>query len=209
MLVCVGLLGALALGSAEADAPEQGAEADTPEQGELWLLRQYRVPGCEPMPRVPVVFNWLVRKALAIEEFLATSVDCGQIGRRGSREGWNYVFWMEREETAVAELVRRAKERYGLTAIVPRLRGQSWSERAESYEPFVLIQLPGEDGPVRVWAAGDAILEVEISAPREGRIEVGVSAATYDGKECFGRRELRPGEPGGPRERLPCQAGGG
>lgn len=189
-------------------AAQQTPDVEGGEPGKLWLLRYYRVPGCEPMPKVPVVFNWLIRKALAVREFLATSGDCGQVGRPGSREGWNYVFWVERDDTAVGRLVEKARARYGLTRLVPRRAGQSWTERAKDYEPFILIQLAGEEGPARVWMSGDGKLEVTLSVPGPGRFEFDARSVTYGGKECRARRELAAGEPSGPREELPCRSGG-
>ena len=183
--------------------------AESIEPGQLWILREYRVAECEPMPKLPTVFNWLIRKALAIEDFFAASADCGQIGRRGAREGWTYVFWSEREGTAVENLVRKAQERYGLTQLVALKEGESFPVRAKGYEAFVMIQLRDEQGPARIWAAGDvAELEARISVAAPGELQVRVESTTHEGKSCVGMRVLKPEEPVRQRQRLACQAGG-
>ncbi len=177
------------------------------EDGRLWLLPQYRVPGCRPMPSVPTVFNWLVRKALAIDEFMATSADCGEVGRRGSAQGqgWTYVFWSESDDTAAAGLLRKARQKYGLTQLVLKRPGESYSIGATGYEAFFLIQLGGDQGPVRIWSAGDvASLGGSISMADAGGIEVRVESVTHDGQRCVAERVLRPGRPGSRRETLPC-----
>ncbi len=187
------------------------AEAAQVTDGRLWLLRQYRVEGCEPMPSVPEVFSWLFRKALAIEEFFATSADCGQVGRRGTEagNGWTYVFWSKNEDTFVAKWLRKAERRFGETELVGRKPGESFPVRSKGYEAFVMIQLGGEEGPVRLWAAGDvARLEAEVSVSAPGELQVRLESVTFQGKRCIGNRVLRSDEPGGPREALPCQAGG-
>lgn len=198
----------LALLAAAGPARLEAVEAAKP--GQLWLLRQYRVPGCEPMPRLPTVFNWLIRKALAVEEFIATSADCGQTGRRGAREGWTYVFWSEGEDTAVARLLKRGEERFGITRLVARKPEESYSVHSRGYEPFVMIQLGGDQGPVRIWATGDvAELSAEISmGGSPGEFEVGVESVTHEGQRCRGRRLLQPEEPPASREAVPCVAGG-
>lgn len=187
-----------------------GPPAEASQPGQLWLLRQYRVPGCEPMPTVPTVFNWLIRKALAVQEFLAVSADCGQIGRLGAREGWTYVFWSESDDTAVARLLRRGQEKFGITALAGSRPGEEFLVRSSGYEPFVLIQLGGDQGPARVWATGDvASLETGISVAAPGEFQVRVESVTHEGERCVGTRTVRPGEePSGPRESLPCQPGG-
>ena len=186
-------------------AGESAAAAEV-EPGQLWVLPQYRVPGCEPMPRVPTVFNWLVRKALAVEAFMATSVDCGQVRRRGAVEGWTYVFWSESEETAVARLLRRAQEKYGLTELVMRGMGEAHLVRAKGYEPFFLMQLGGEQGPVRFWSAGDvASLEGAISVAGDNVFEVRLESITHEGNRCEATRTVRPGASGGAREALSCR----
>lgn len=185
------------------------ARAEKVEPGTLWMLRQYRVPNCEPMPKVPTVFNWLVRKALAIEEFLAASADCGEIGRRGAREGWTYVFWSESEGTAVEKLVRIGQERFGVTALVARKPEESFTLQAAGYEAFVMIQLGGEDGPVRIWAAGDVSgLDAAISVAEPGVLQVEVESTTFEGRRCRSQRVLRADEPAGERELLACRAAG-
>lgn len=200
------LLAGLLLGTAFG-AP---ARAEQVEPGRLWLLRQYRVPNCEPMPKVPTVFNWMVRKALAIEEFIATSDSCGEIGSRGARDGWTYVFWSESKGTAVEKLVRLGQERFGVTALVARKPDESYTVRSSGYEAFLMIQLGGEEGPVRIWAAGDvATLEAEVSVAAPGELRVEVESITYDGSHCASQRLLRPDEqPTGSREPLICRPGG-
>lgn len=183
------------------------AAADEVEDGVLWLLPQYRVPGCRPMPSVPTVFNWLVRKALAIDEFMAASADCGEVGRRGTPqgEGWTYVFWSENQDTATAGLLRRARQKYGLTQLVLKRPGESFSIRASGYEAFFLVQLGGDQGPVRIWSAGDvASLRGSISMADAGGIGVQVESVTFDGERCVSERLLQPGRPGSPRQMLPC-----
>ncbi len=185
------------------------ARADKVEPGTLWMLRQYRVPACEPMPKVPTVFNWLVRKALAIEEFVAASADCGQIGRRGAREGWTYVFWSESKNTAVERLVRIGQERFGVTALVARKPAESFSIKSFGYEAFIMIQLGGEDGPVRIWSAGDVVeLVATISVAAPGELRVQVESTTHDGRSCSAQRLLLPNDPVGSRDLLACGADG-
>lgn len=205
--LAVALLLAVLLASPALAAP---ARAEQGEPGRLWLLRQYRVPGCEPMPRVPTVFNWMVRKALAIEDFIATSDSCGEVGSRGARDGWTYVFWSESTGTAVEKLVRLGQERFGVTALVARRPAESYTVRSAGYEAFLMIQLGGEQGPARIWATGDvASLDAEISVAAPGEIRVELESTTYDGRRCVSRRLLRPDEPPtGKRESLICQAGG-
>lgn len=201
---------AFALSALLATGLTVGAEgAETVEPGRLWLLRHYKVPGCEPMPAVPTVFNWLIRKALAVEEFLAVSADCGQVGRRGSNEGWTYIFWTESEEAAIARLLRKAQERFGLTGLVAKGMDESFSLRSKGYESFVMIQLAAEDGPVRIWAAGDVVsLKADISIASPGQLRARVESVTHEGRRCVGTRVFRLEDPSGPREAVPCQAGG-
>ena len=202
----VPLLLAAVLSTPLATAP---ARADDIEPGTLWVLRQYRVPNCEPMPKVPTVFNWLVRKALAIQEFVAASADCGQVGRRGAREGWTYVFWSESRSTAVERLVRIGEERFGVTALVARKPTESFTIRSFGYEAFLMIQLGGDQGPVRIWSAGDvAELGATISVAAPGELRVEVESTTYEGRSCSSQRLLRPDEPAGRRELLACRATG-
>lgn len=175
-----------------------GAESilaqEAPRNGDLLLLRHYRVEGCQPIPTGTEVFGWLARKALGIDRFVSTSADCGLTNRRGSREGWNYVFWSDRQDTAASRLIQKAIARFGLTALVPRATGESWKEPSVGpYEPFVLIQLEGEF-PIRLWAHGTASLEVEVLPAEGGGFDLTASSKTPDGKGCTATRRVQPGE---------------
>lgn len=197
---------ALALLLAAGQAGSARAQ-DAASDGDLLMLRHYRVPGCQPIPTGTEVFGWLARKALGIDSFVSTSAECGQTNRSGAREGWNYVFWTDRQDTVASRLIERAIARFGLTALVPRATGESWTEPSLGpYEPFVLIQLEGEY-PIRVWAHATASLEVEILPAAAGGFDLTVRSQTPAGKGCTATRRVRAGEaPPGNQRQLLCES---
>ena len=68
------------------------------------------------------------------------------------------------------------------------------------------MQLGGNQGPARIWAAGDVTrLEARISMTAvEGSLDVQVESVTTAGKRCRAQRVIRGDAPGSQREALPC-----
>lgn len=148
--------------------------------------------GCSPMPSVPRVARF-VRRWLAINQFLATSVECGEVNSRGVRQGWTYVFFLDKSGTDFERVGPRLLRYFGVTEVRFVEPGEAEAVRSESGEAaFVLIQLPGEDFPVRVGTTGDARLDVAVEA--EGVEALGITATATSSRNpsavCRARHRL-------------------
>ena len=184
---------------------------------------QYHAPGCEPIPSIPTVGRWFARTALDYDELAAASADCGQVGggtrpagsrrlasgtsrNRGTANGWTYVLWSR--ESAVAGTLRKVGEFLGISRLLLKKPGDSYSVRASGEGAFFLVQLDGDKAkPVRVWAAGDVkSLTGTVTLLDAETVGLRVETLTHSGERCATEEvRLVKDRPDGPTVELPCK----
>ena len=199
-----------------------GGVAEGAEAARIKMDPQYHAPGCEPIPSIPTVGRWFARTALDYDELAATSADCGQVGgaagaagsgrlatgtdrNRGTANGWTYVLWSE--ESAVAGTLRKVGELLGITRLMLKKPGDSYSVQATGEGAFFLVQLDGDKAkPVRVWAGGDVrSLTGTVTLLDAETVGLRVEIVSHSGERCAAKEvRLVKDRPDGPTVDLPC-----
>lgn len=185
------------------------AAAAAAQEGRLFVLTEYAVPDCKPSPGLSTVFSWLSRTVLGIEEYFATSADCGLTSRSPKEtNGWSYVFWSENDDSFVAERLKK-KLRFGRILLEGKPMDEAYPIHSKGFGAFVLIQLAEADYPMYVWALGDvARLTASVSVADEGGLRLAVESVTHEGRLCKGSLAL-DGQQGPSRRQAlgSCRAG--
>ena len=186
--------------------PTGAISAEAGQTPDIRVWRQYQGHGCTLGGEAEYLFSYWVNKVPGIEAFFAAGDHCAGgtrpeadgppvVGRAGFvPTGWRYHFWAD---GLIKRLFPRKVAGIEVRGLKTDKRHSTSTKNSE--EPFVLIQLGGEERPVRIEPepARDVVgtrVEVSLAEPGRDVLRVRVEVGLGGGGTCVADLELHPGE---------------